>query len=192
MPSTAVFEALTSPIRSASSSPARSQAHIEAHALQQRPDERTVLGRVVHAEDAPGGLSGLEADDADVVVVFRGIDALRERDCEAEGRALSVLASHTDAATHQRDEVLTDCEAEPGPLLRRPRALGLSEGLEELPQLVLADAVARVLDLERGDAPVTLFPSRAQRDAALVGEFDGVAEQVDEHLSELPLVADDA
>jgi hypothetical protein len=102
------------------------------------------------------------------------------------------MPSGSVTAKLKAEPVLTDCEAEPGPLLRRPRALGLSEGLEELPQLVLADAVARVLDLERGDAPVTLFPSRAQRDAALVGEFDGVAEQVDEHLSELPLVADDA
>ena len=97
------------------------------------------------------------------------------------------------AAAHEFDEALADGQAQAGAAeAAGDGGVGLGEGREEAGQLFWRDADAGVLDLEaqaQGGGGL-LDELHAQDDLSLVGEFDGVADQVDEHLFEAQEIAD--
>lgn len=74
----------------------------------------------------------------------------------------------------------------------------LAEGLKKRGQVLAPDTHARVLDLQSneptrcaGGCCLELFSQRrAERYVASFGEFDGVAQQIDEYLFDSPAIAD--
>src|SRR6185436_7900075 len=100
---------------------------------------------------------------------------------EREGAALARRALDADLAAEQPRELAADGEPEPGAaVLPAGSAVGLLKGLEDEPLLLRRDADAGVDDGE-GDA---LAPGGGdvERDPALLGELEGVGEQVLKHL----------
>src|SRR5689334_19572038 len=105
-----------------------------------------------------------------------------------ERAAVLRLALHPEASPHQVHELTADGEPEPGPaILARRRAVALREGAEDRRLLVERNADAGVGDAEAERGAVVLAQARpfdADDDLAVIGELDGVAHQVDEHLTE--------
>ena len=111
-------------------------------------------------------------------------------DLEAEGAAFAPGARRGAGATEERREAPADGEAEAGPLLvPTGAAVDLGERPEEARHIFLFDADARVAD---GDDEPGVLDADPDRNAALLGELDGVGEQVEEDLLETPLVAGEA
>jgi hypothetical protein len=77
------------------------------------------------------------------------------------------------------------------PVLARGVGVGLHEGVEDHPLLGGGNADARIghAEEQRAGGFRGRFHRDAQRHAASVGEFDGVADQVVEHLREPGRVA---
>ena len=93
---------------------------------------------------------------------------------------------HRDVSPHQADELPADGQAEARAGPRLLPGLGLLEMTEQLVLLVLRDARAGVLDLDRrhGRGRGLAVRVHAQADAPLLGELDGVAQDVDEDLTQ--------
>ena len=113
---------------------------------------------------------------------------------ESELAPLPRLARQPDPAAHHLDQMRRDRQPQSGAAVAAGRRrVGLHERPEDLPLLVLRDADAGVGD---GEAQRRLHRRSCARlatfddDFARVGELDGVADQVDEHLPEPPDVAD--
>ena len=122
---------------------------------------------------------------------------VRERQVQRERAALPRLALDADLAAEEARELAADRQAEPcSAVATRGGAVGLLEGLEDELLLVLRDAEAGVLDRECDHVfgrirerrrRVSLSRRRqvdVKRDAALVGELEGIAEQVTENLQD--------
>ena len=104
---------------------------------------------------------------------------------EPEGAALARLALGADLATHQVHQALADGQAQPG--AAEPAgdvAVGLGEGGEEAGQDLRGHADPRVADREaQAQALGTDLPGLdPDLDRAMVGELDGVADEVEEDL----------
>src|SRR6266700_6436270 len=104
-----------------------------------------------------------------------------------ERRSLARLGFDPDATTVHLDDALGDRQAETGSaLLARDRAVGLLELLEDFRLIDCGNAGTRVAYRNR-ERPVRYrCPDRY---LALVGELDGVADQVEQDLREPPSVA---
>ncbi len=104
-----------------------------------------------------------------------------------------LLALEPDATAHHAHELLADGEPEPGAAVAsRGRAVGLGEGVEDARALLRGDADAGVGDRE-AQLDVGLrprFDRDPQDDLAPLRELDGVAEQIDQHLSQPTRIAD--
>src|ERR1041384_5827514 len=98
------------------------------------------------------------------------------------------FALHDDRAPHQANDAMADREAEPRALAGLDARARLHEPFEETPHFVGTDSPARVFDLDIADARV---PRCAKRDSARIRELARVTEKVDQHLSQLPLIAAD-
>src|SRR5579872_6122029 len=104
---------------------------------------------------------------------------------EREGRALSELARERDRPLEHAREAPADREPEARPaVLPRLRAVHLLEVLEDARPVLLGDADARVGDGDL-DAVVLAVPGRPDADRALLGELEGVVEQVEDDLLDL-------
>ena len=147
-------------------------------------------GPLVEGGSEGGGGLGLHRGE---LVTFDG---------EAEDRPLTEDRLDHDVAPHHLDETAGDGKAEPGTLGGAPPALGLRVSFEELSDLVLAYPPSGVADLEMNadPAPGAAVDGLGRRhdlggdrdsDTALGGEFDGVAHEVDEDLSQLAAVGHD-
>ncbi len=106
---------------------------------------------------------------------------LRQR--EREDTALAYPALHLNIAPQQMRQVARDRQAQPGAaVLAMGAAIGLAEGFEDELMLVGPDADAGIAHGE-GDAAAGIRID-AQADLALLGELDGVGEQVLEDLAQ--------
>ena len=117
-----------------------------------------------------------------------------ERDRDGKGGAEALLAFHGDIAVHHFHQILGDGHAEAGAAVTVGRAgVLLGKGLKDLRNVFLAHTDAGVLDDKAHHAVVVkpggLFDRQGDA-AALGGELDGIAENVDQHLLELHIVAD--
>src|ERR1700689_4662647 len=119
----------------------------------------------------------------------RAISADRQRDGECAAGAQRAV--HQNAAAEELGQLLADVQAEPG-ALEFPgfRLADLFEGPEQPVLVVIGDAEARVDDAHLNRAPVLGHPQR-QRDAASLGELDGVVGQVYQNLGACPPVGAD-
>ena len=116
-----------------------------------------------------------------------------QRDRKAEGAADTGLAGDPDIALHQAGQALADGQPEAGAAkLAGNRGVRLAEGLEELALLFGGHADAGILDIDL--QPDTIInrqlATEKDGDRALRGEFDGVADQVDQQLRQTQRIAD--
>ena len=111
---------------------------------------------------------------------------------EPEDRPDARLALHADLAAHQLHQAAADGEAEArAAVLPRRRGVGLRERIEQLVELRGGDADPGVAHLEAQHRFGVGFGDESDRDGDLtaLGELEGVAEQVGEHLAQAPRVA---
>jgi len=88
--------------------------------------------------------------------------------------------------THDIDQLPTDGQAEPGPLIALAGGgVGLGEGFENPLALVWADPDPCVGNLEPEPCCRITGQRDAQKHLAHLGELDGIAQQIDQHLLEL-------
>src|SRR5690606_37453860 len=98
-------------------------------------------------------------------------------EAQREARALADLALHLERPAGGGDDAVDHHEAEPGALADRP---GGEEGLEDAVEVLLGDALARVLDHDlhvrvvgaRDDADLTALGHRVARVEAEVGDAE--------------------
>ena len=117
-------------------------------------------------------------------------DLNREMKCTAAVR----LAVDPDTPAHHRDKTGRDREAEAGTAkAARRRAVGLAEGVENHPLFVGRDADAGVGHghVHNGFAGGLRMARDAYDDFAFIGELDGVADQIQQNLTESPDVGDE-
>src|SRR6185312_2283874 len=118
-----------------------------------------------------------------------------ELDCEPEGRALTGFAVDADLAAHHRRQLLGDGEAEAGAAIAaRRRLVGLGEGLED-PALRFrrhADTGVADFDAQLHGFRADLVGADVDHDLAALGELDGVADQVGQHLAQAAGIAGEA
>ena len=114
----------------------------------------------------------------------------RQRQLEREQAAGARFALHLDGAAQRRDESSADRQAEPDAFVAPACGLELHVGLEDHLQLVAAKTDPGVFDLEADSRR-----RAGQRNAACpqpqlagIGELDGVAHQVEQHLAQAPAV----
>ena len=127
----------------------------------------------------------------------RRLHRARHGDGEREGAPLADLAPHVDTAAHDLDEPGGDAQPQAGAaVFLAQRAIGLDKRIENGPEFVRRDADAGVADVKMqpdfrrtGCQPVPLAGqagslSYGDENFALVGELDGVAGQVEQHLAQ--------
>ena len=121
--------------------------------------------------------------------------ALLEHDADGERRADAFLAFDLDGAVHHGDDLLCDGHAQAAAAVSvRRSCIFLGERAEQLGQEVLVHADSRVLDDELDGAIVgfaVFEPGREADASGHIGELDGIAQDVDEDLLELRVVADE-
>src|SRR5262249_31016349 len=104
-----------------------------------------------------------------------------------ERRPLARLGFNPDPPTVHLDDALSDRKAQAGPALRaRDRTVGLVKFLEDLGLIGCGDTRPCIADGHR-ECPVRC--RWFDRDLALVGELDRVADQVEQDLGEPPSVS---
>ena len=147
---------------------------------------------VFHQQDAHAfqvdGIHGLEAALFAHPPFFQG-------QLEAEGRAAAGLTGHADIAAHGLEQIFADGQ----PQARAAKArgdfgVGLLKGHEQPALLLLGHADAVVPHGKTQGDFISRIPQQlyGKADAAPgIGEFDGIAQQIDEHLVEPELVAHD-
>ena len=124
--------------------------------------------------------------------VVAALGGCPQRDVEGEARALARRALHLDASPHHLHQFLADGQAQAAAAIATGGAgVALGEGLEQLPKGVATDADATVADGEHQVRLALAVAAAAdgQGHMALLGEFQGVAQQVHQHLLEACRVA---
>src|SRR5258705_13302075 len=110
-----------------------------------------------------------------------------------EGAPALRFALDPDTSAHQLHELLADRQAQPrAAILPRRRTVALRKGAEDRRLLLARDADAGVDDAEAHRRAVVFAhprPLDANDDLAAIGELDGVAHQVHEHLADAKRVA---
>ena len=124
-----------------------------------------------------------------VVAVVAGLGQV---EADPEFRTVAGAAFHADLATHLLDQALGDHQPQASAAgLARERVVGLAEGLEQRAQVGVGQPHAGVLHADAQLRAVVAFVLEhgAYGDAAVVGELDGVAHQVGQHLFQALRVA---
>ncbi|MCY1520765.1 hypothetical protein D9M68_555520 [compost metagenome] len=113
-------------------------------------------------------------------------------DRKAEGGARAGRADHADLPTHHLDQVLADHQSEAGASVDAGGGcVALGEGLEQVGQALGRDADAGVGDAETQlGRRLRLVQPAAQFDLAVLGELEGVGQQVEQDLAQADHVAD--
>ena len=115
-----------------------------------------------------------------------------EQDAEGEDRTAVGVVAVADGAAHRLHDLAADGQAETGAAVDAGgRGVGLGEGLEETGDLGRRDADAGVADGHAQVGPLVRpgLRGRADQDLALLGELDGVGDQVGQDLGEARGVA---
>ena len=111
---------------------------------------------------------------------------------EAEAGSLADPAIDADGSTHHLHQSLADGEPEPAAALAaRGRTIDLSERLKKPLPIGLGDAFAGIADAE-AQSDASIVPADAVDDEPHrtgIGEFEGVAAQVDQHLRQAQRIA---
>ena len=109
------------------------------------------------------------------------------REAQVEDRALANFAVHGQAAAHQLGEALHDRQPNAGPfLLRLLAGYRLHKRFKNLLQFLSRDSNAGVLDVDqqRPAAAHSLgLPGYSGLNRTPLGELDGIAEEVHQHLA---------
>ncbi len=151
-------------------------------------------------QDGPRDGVVLDHQDPDVgrVDLARQVAAgpgagVADQDGEGERAALAENALHRDLTAHQLDELPADRQAQSG-AAEAPggRTVGLGKRPEQLADLLRRHADPGVGDLDLQPQPVGLVADRREPhdDLAGLGELEGVADQVDQHLGQPQRIAD--
>src|SRR5579871_1481373 len=113
---------------------------------------------------------------------------LGQRQREGERASYAPFAFGADLPAQQADKVLADGQAQPGAFMKPVEpALQLLKRLKESPQVFRADADAGV---GHADFQPSIQHPALQPHFAPFGEFDGVAEEIEQDLLDPPPVAD--
>jgi hypothetical protein len=152
--------------------------------------ERDLLGEqgavgLVMISDEDGGAGELGADGGRGGVGMWG--EFFETGGEPERGSLADGAFDADLAAHHFDDLFGDGEAESGAaVLAGGGSIGLGECVEEVGERGGWDAHAGIFDgEEEGDIGIVLgFDADADDDFAVVGEFDGIDDEVGDDLAE--------
>ena len=123
---------------------------------------------------------------------------------EVETAALAGFTLYPDAAAHHAHQLARDCQPETGAaVVARRRYIRLREGIKDHHLLVAGDADTRIGDGEvqtdasvagcllRGAVVIRLIDGDLHKDLTFMGELDGIAQQVHQHLLQAARVADD-
>ena len=168
---------------------ARRGARGEAGARQQFVEQIAIGRHVVHDQQLPGGLARVEPrrnrlhDGRRNGAARCGAGLERER----EHAPLPRRALDDEVAVHQAREAPADGEAQPGAADADLR-VGLVERVEDPREISRLDSRSRVLDGDGDHVPVrrrACAGRGANGDPPALGELDGVAQQVDQHLADL-------
>ena len=119
-------------------------------------------------------------------------DRFQHRDFKPERGAGSGLRIDADLSRHQIDDALADDQSQTGSAIQaRSRGIGLAEGLEQAAGIFRRDADAGVFHFEAQDVVLAGFRLGLDRNrhGALVGELDGVAEQIAQYLAQTHRIA---
>ncbi len=111
---------------------------------------------------------------------------------DTEPRPLAHLAFHPDASPHELDQPLADGEPKTGaPELTSGRAVGLGKMIKDLGLRLGGDTYARVFHakLDLGQGVASLFDGGAHHHLTFRGEFEGVVDQIGEHLPQAKGIA---
>src|SRR5262249_61841527 len=109
------------------------------------------------------------------------VRAGRQAHCKA--RPSTRLARNRHIAAHQARELTGDGKAEPrAPETLCSRGIGLGELLEQLGLLLRGHADSGVGHGKLDRVASVCHPARPQRDLALLGELEGIAQQVEQYL----------
>ncbi len=104
---------------------------------------------------------------------------------KTEGRSLALHAGNRDFAAHQFDQPFGDGEAQAGAAMSPGRGgVPLLKRLEQKWKCVGRDAHSGVADQELELVQVVLHRRRRhlEGDVAFVGEFDGIADEIEQNL----------
>ena len=113
--------------------------------------------------------------------------------CEVEGASDSLPALQPNPSTHQLHQFGGDGQAQAGAtVFPCGGAIGLDEGLENLPAFFVRHADARIAygDVEHHVGFAEGLGLHSNHDFALLGEFDGVAHEVDDDPAQAVGIAD--
>ena len=110
---------------------------------------------------------------------------------EMEDAALAQLALHPDPPIHHRHQALRDREPETAAaVLPGGRSVGLGEVGENRFGQFGSDSDSRIGNRKVQEAGVARLETDAGRDRPAFGEFDGVADQIDQDLADSQRIAD--
>jgi hypothetical protein len=151
-------------------------------------DQQAVQSVVIHHQKMPGLAGGLQHLGR---LGLHGPGCLlrAQRQAEPETRALAGGAVKTDLAIQQLHQTLRDGQAQAiAAIAFLNLALGLHEAGKNMGLVVKGNANARVLHLKQH---ARVVPLHTQHHLALVREFEGIAQQVDQDLHQaVPVGAD--
>ena len=119
---------------------------------------------------------------------------LSNLDSKPKAAAFPKFALDADFPAHELDQVAANSEAQArAAVFSRRGGIGLAERLEQLGALFGSHPAADIAYFETQPQPI--FPgighTRAHQHLPLVGEFDGVATQIDEDLADTQRIADE-
>jgi hypothetical protein len=115
----------------------------------------------------------------------------RERHAEIKARTVSRLARDADCAAHALDDAPGNGKAKTGAAVSASRgSVGLFEVVKDARLIFRPETDAGVAHLE-ADADTVLVRLGGDGDAARVGELDGVAGEIEQHLAQSRWIADD-
>src|SRR6516225_9363292 len=111
--------------------------------------------------------------------------AIAARQAHREHRTLARLARHRHVAAHHARELAREGKAEPRPAKALcGRGIGLAKLLEQLSLLLRSHANAGVSDRELDPVATVGNPARPQPDLAFLRELAGIAQQIEQYLSQ--------
>src|SRR5208283_1166050 len=110
---------------------------------------------------------------------------------EPKGRSAVLRAAHAYVTPHEGDQLSADCQPEAGAaVLAGGEGIRLTEGAEDVQLGLLRDADAGVGHL-KAQLSLAIDRPHAHDDLAAFGKLDGVAHQIDEHLTQPHRIATD-
>src|ERR1700692_3616713 len=131
-------------------------------------------------------LLGLKRSGPDGTVLQRQLEG------KVKGTALAGLALEPHAASHHLCESHTDGKSQAGAaILASHRAVGLRESIEDGVLLFDGDADAGIFDgkMQRSRGRSCRWLIHRNENLAALGEFDGIADEVDQDLTNAPGIA---